>query len=105
MEWIEKAVSQNNLQILENFPEKLNISGRDMVDLCEVECCGVGDGGGKSQKPLYSKLENLPELKLSLLFQFCDCCFPTLQQRSSQVWVRKEGLLLSGESGEEIWWW
>ena len=70
---------------------------------CSGECVVMGwwNSSGKSQKPLYSKPETIPKLRTSLLIQFCDCCLPALQQRSSQAWVRKEGLFLSGEYCEE----
>ena len=41
--------------------------------------------------------KTLLRLRTSLLLQYCDCWFPTLQRRWPQAWVLKEGLLLSGE--------
>ena len=73
-------------------PNKMNINVRfvKMFESTTVKCkSGVGldswDSSGKSQKPLYSKPETLPKLRTSLLIQFCDCCLPALQQRSSQA--------------------
>ena len=74
-----------------------------VAPVCEVLAGGVvGDSSRKSQKPLYFKLKKtIPKHRTSLLIQFCDCCLPTLQQRSSPAWVRKEGLFLSGEYCQE----
>ena len=65
----------------------------------------VEDSSGKSQKPLYPKLENSPKnyvkspfLILRLLLSY------TSTQVVSGV-SAKESFFLSGESAEEIWFW
>ena len=59
----------------------------------------VGDSSGKSQRPLYSKLENYPETQDKSPNSILR--IRTLQQRSSQAWVRKDGFFLTGEYCEE----
>ena len=77
---------------------------------CEVQkCCGsvnVGIAVESLKSHSIPSYKTILKLRTSPLIQFCDCCFPTLQQRSSRAWARKEGLFLPGEYCEEtlLWW-